>query len=144
MGAVGGWAVSSSPHPSSFTQKLLGMCAHPVGTLPGRVCQAPQATEEEALVQRGMVTEGGWEQESASVGTRKEVLCEKRVAQASDPVLLLRSCSAVRSWRTWQGCGQSAGSWGTQILPAVLPTWVKSSQSLSWLPTQGPSVCPSH
>lgn len=57
--------------PSSFTQKLLGMCAHPVGTLPGRVCQAPQATEEEALVQRGMVMEGGWEQESASVGDQK-------------------------------------------------------------------------
>lgn len=37
---------------------------YPVGTLPGRFCQVPHATEEEVLVQRGLVTEGSWEQQA--------------------------------------------------------------------------------
>lgn len=37
---------------------------YPVGTPPGRFCQGPHATEEEALVQSGLVTEGSWEQKA--------------------------------------------------------------------------------
>lgn len=37
---------------------------YPVGTPPGRFCQVPHAIEEEALVQRGLVTEAGWEQQA--------------------------------------------------------------------------------